>query len=143
MLPGQEPQAEAIPHRRGGLNIDPASGAITASGSSAGTYSITYTVAASGGCALYTTTTTVTITTLPTATISYSGSPYCTTSGTATVTQTGQAGGTYSSTGGLSINSTTGAVNLSASTPGTYTVSYTITAAGGCAAVTVTDPILR
>ncbi len=124
-----------------GLTIDASTGAITPSGSTAGTYTVTYTVAASGGCALYTTTTTVTITALPTATISYSGSPYCTTSGTATVTQTGQAGGTYSSTAGLSINSTTGDVNLSASTPGSYTVSYTIAAAGGCAAVIVTTPI--
>ena len=39
---------------------------------------------------------------LPTATIAYSGSPYCAT-GTATVTQTGTAGGTYTAPAGVSI----------------------------------------
>ncbi|MFT3705160.1 MAG: gliding motility-associated C-terminal domain-containing protein [Agriterribacter sp.] len=66
---------------------------------------------------------TVTINALPTASISYAGSPYCAT-GTATVILTGQSGGTYSSTTGLSINATTGAVNLVSSTAGTYTVTY-------------------
>ena len=64
------------------------------------------------------------------ATISYSGSPYCAT-GTANVTQTGAAGGTYSSTPGLSINAATGAINLGASSAGTYTVTYTLVA-GNC-----------
>ncbi|RYZ53696.1 MAG: hypothetical protein EOP49_06740, partial [Sphingobacteriales bacterium] len=64
----------------------------------------------------------VTINPLPVASISYAG-PYCIT-GTATVTQTGQTGGTYSSTTGLSINPTNGSINLAASTPGTYVVTY-------------------
>ncbi|MBK7286015.1 MAG: hypothetical protein IPI95_02310 [Flavobacteriales bacterium] len=34
--------------------------------------------------------------TAPSATISYAGSPYCTSGGTATVTRTGSTGGTYS-----------------------------------------------
>ncbi len=68
----------------------------------------------------------VTVNPLPTATIAYSGSPYCTT-GTATVTHAGQAGGTYSSTPGLSINASTGAINLTTSTAGTYTVTYNFT----------------
>ncbi|MGN6531536.1 MAG: beta strand repeat-containing protein [Ginsengibacter sp.] len=126
-----------------GLTITAGTGAITPSTSTAGTYTVTYTVPASGGCGVYTTTTSVTITALPTASISYSGSPYCTTSGTATVTQTGQSGGTYSSSpAGLSINSTTGAVNLTTSTAGTYTVTYTIAASGGCAAVAKTAQII-
>ena len=47
-----------------------------------------------------TATTSITITALPTATIAYSGSPYCAT-GTATVTQTGTAGGTYTAPAGV------------------------------------------
>ncbi len=70
----------------------------------------------------------------PTAIISYDGSPYCSNAGTATVTRSGSTGGTYSSTTGLSITATSGDVNLSASTPGTYTVTYTIAASGGCSA---------
>ncbi len=124
-----------------GLSINAATGAITPSASTPGTYTVTYTVPSSGGCAVYTTTASVTINALPTASISYSGTPYCSTSGTATVTQTGQSGGTYSSTAGLSISSSTGAVNLAASTAGTYTVTYTIAASGGCAAVAATTSI--
>ncbi|MET2986688.1 immunoglobulin domain-containing protein, partial [Aureibaculum conchae] len=73
----------------------------------------------------------------PTATISYAGTPYCAT-GTASVTQTGQAGGTYSSTAGLVINGTTGAINLATSTPGTYTVTYSFTD-GTCPNTTTTS----
>ena len=69
----------------------------------------------------------VTINPLPIATINYAGSPYCAT-GTATVTQTGLTGGTYAAVpAGLSLNSSTGDVNLAASTPGIYTVTYSFT----------------
>ena len=39
-------------------------------------------------------------------------------------------GGTYSSAAGLSINASTGAINLAASTPATYTVTYAVAALG-------------
>jgi len=66
------------------------------------------------------------------ASISYAGGPFCN-SGTASVTQTGPSGGTYSaSPTGLSINSTSGQINLGLSTPGTYTVTYTFNSGGGC-----------
>ena len=82
---------------------------------------------------------------LPEVSISYDQSPYCGT-GTATVTLTGLSGGTYSSSSGLSINSSSGAVNLSASTPGSYTVNYTFSS-GACtstatANIDVGDPLL-
>ena len=72
-----------------------------------------------------TATTSITITAFPTATIAYSGSPYCAT-GTATVTQTGTAGGTYTAPAGVVINAATGAINLATSTPGTYTITYSV-----------------
>ena len=97
---------------------------------SAGTQTLTYTVSNSG-CSS-SATTTITVNSPASATISYSGSPYCSTASPATVTRTGTAGGTYSSTAGLSINSSTGAINIAASTPGTYTVTYTVAASGGC-----------
>jgi len=62
---------------------------------------------------------------LGTAEISYDGSLCRVPFGVATVTQTGISGGTYSSTTGLVINSSTGAIDLPASTPGSYTVTYT------------------
>lgn len=114
-----------------GLTIDGTTGTIDLATSTPGTYTITYTIPASGSCSLFTTTASVTINPLPTATISYAGSPFCAT-GSATVTSTGTAGGTYSaSPAGLSITAGTGAINLATSTPGTYTVTYTFTS-GGC-----------
>ena len=82
---------------------------------------------------------------LPEVSISYDQSPYCGT-GTATVTLTGLSGATYSASSGLSINSSSGAVNLSASTPGSYTVNYTFSS-GACtstatANIDVGDPLL-
>jgi len=77
----------------------------------------------------------ITITPAPSATIGYTATPYCGGAGTATVTLTGTSGGVYSATpAGLSINSSTGAVDLALSALGTYTVNYDIAAAGGCAA---------
>ncbi|RYY53644.1 MAG: gliding motility-associated C-terminal domain-containing protein, partial [Chitinophagaceae bacterium] len=80
---------------------------------------------------------TVTIAPLPVATISYTGSPFCHT-GTATPVITGQAGGTFSSTTGLVINGTTGIIDLTTSTPGTYTVTYT-SSNGSCLADATTS----
>jgi gliding motility-associated-like protein len=74
----------------------------------------------------------------PVATISYSPSEYQAI-GTATVIQTGQTGGTYTaSTVGLSINPSTGQIDLAASTPNqSYTVTYSFSN-GSCTAATTT-----
>ena len=84
---------------------------------------------------------TITVNPVPSAAISYSGSPFCSGGATGTVTQTGTTGGTYSSTSGLVINSLTGAIDVSSSTPGNYTVTYSI-AAGACAAYSTTTNVL-
>ena len=83
----------------------------------------------------------MTITALPTATIAYAGSPYCAT-GTANVTQTGQAGGAYSSTAGLTIDPATGAINLATSTAGTYTVTYSF-GNGTCTSTTTASVVVN
>ena len=122
--------------------VSTATGQINLSASTPGTYTVTNTIAASGGCAVVTATSSITITTLPAATISYAGSPFCSSLvGAQAVTQTGTAGGTYSSTAGLTINAATGAITPSTSTAGTYTVTYTMAAAGGCAAQTATTSV--
>jgi hypothetical protein len=123
----------------GGLSINASTGAINLGSSTAGTYTVTYSF--SNGTCSNTTTTSVMINSLPMATISYSGSPYCAT-GTATVTQSGTSGGTYSSTTGLSINSSTGAINLGSSTAGTYTVTYGFSN-GTCTNTTTTSVIIN
>ena len=64
----------------------------------------------------------VTVSASPTATVS--GGTFCAT-GTTTLTTTGATGGTFSaSPAGLVINATTGVIDLAASTPNTYTVTY-------------------
>jgi hypothetical protein len=85
----------------------------------------------------------LTVTALPSATISYAGTPFCTSNGTAqAVTRTGTAGGTYSaSPAGLTINASTGAITPSTSAANTYTVTYLVAAAGGCAAYSTTTSV--
>ncbi len=57
---------------------------------------------------------------------SYAQSAYCQSAANPTPTVTGDTGGTFTaSPGGLVINAGTGQINLAASTPGTYTVTYT------------------
>ncbi|TGE25944.1 T9SS type A sorting domain-containing protein [Hymenobacter aquaticus] len=113
-----------------GLAINAATGALNLVASTPGTYTVTNTVAASGNCAAVTATTSVTISPATTATFAYSASTFCQSAANPTPSITGTSGGTFSSTAGLSINATTGAINLAASTPGTYTVTYRV--GGNC-----------
>src|SRR6185436_19446305 len=124
-----------------GLSIDANSGIIDVSASTPGDYTVTYTIAAANGCAEFTTTTTISISTAPSATITYGAGPFCTSGSDATVQLTGTGGGLFSSTAGLSIDANTGTIDVSASTPGDYTVTYTIAAANGCAEFTTTATI--
>src|SRR5260221_3033548 len=85
--------------------------------STAGTDTVTYNIPASAGCAAVPVTTSVTITAVKTAAITYAGTPFCIADASAeqvSLTGTGAyAGGTYSSTAGLSIDATTGAITPS------------------------------
>ncbi len=127
-----------------GLSINNATGSIDPSLSTAGSYTVTYTIPASAGCASSTVTTTVTITAVPSALISYAG-PFCSNDASLknpTLTGTGAyTGGTYTSTAGLNINAVTGSIDPSLSTAGTYTVTYSFAGAGGCAAGSTTASV--
>jgi gliding motility-associated-like protein len=105
-----------------GLSINAITGALNLSASTAGTYTVTYSPP-SGSCASPGTTT-VTLTAPVTPTLSFGGTTFCK-AGAAPVTTAAPTGGAFSSTTGLVINASTGAVDLAASTNGTYTVSYT------------------
>lgn len=127
-----------------GLSLNSSSGAIIPNTSNPGTYNITYTKPASGGCASITSTTQITINALPTANINYAGNPFCQSLNQRQVTLTGTGvygGGVYSSSAGLSINSSTGAINPSTSTPGNYTVSYATQNWGGCSSIQATTTV--
>ncbi|MDB4175640.1 hypothetical protein N9766_04725, partial [Flavobacteriaceae bacterium] len=94
--------------------------------------STTYFVRGEGGCVTPGSCGQITITTtaLDNASFSYSASAYCVDDSDPTPTITGLGGGSFSSVAGLSISASTGAIDVSASTPGTYTVTYTT--AGSC-----------
>lgn len=84
----------------------------------------------------------ISITSKPTATISYSGSPFCTNySGAQSVNLTGTLGGTFSSAGGLTIVPSSGQITPSSSTAASYTVTYTMSATGACPLQTATTNI--
>ncbi|WP_415711178.1 choice-of-anchor L domain-containing protein, partial [Flavobacterium branchiophilum] len=126
-----------------GLSINASTGAINLSASSVGSYTITNSIAAAGGCLAVSATFDLTITAPQDATFSYTGTPYCQNAANPSPTlATGSSAGVFSSTTGLSINSSTGLVNLASSTPGTYTVTNTIAATGGCAASIKTATIV-
>ena len=82
--------------------------------------------------------------TCPSATISYSATPYCSSVATPqSVTLSGSTGGTYSANpAGLTIDANTGAITPGTSTPNTYTVTYNIPTAGGCPAVNATTTVV-
>ncbi|MEO7172251.1 GEVED domain-containing protein [Flavobacterium sp.] len=112
-----------------GLTINSTTGAINPSTSTAGTYVVTYTMAAIASCPIQTATTSITINTAPTSGFAYAA-PFCSNAGVVTPTMTGTAGTFTSSPAGLVINSTTGAINTATSTAGTYTVTNTVVVAG-------------
>ncbi|MHA7055901.1 T9SS type A sorting domain-containing protein [Aquimarina sp. M1] len=105
-----------------GLSLNASSGQIDLSASTPGTYTVTYTT--SGTCS-NSSNVSVTINASDDASFSYSASTYCVSDSDPTPTITGLAGGAFSSGAGLSLNASSGQIDLSASTPGTYTVTYT------------------
>jgi len=132
----------------GTINITPVAGVSYSVDGGAYSSSISYnlapgvhTITARGASGCTSTATTITINpqpALPTASIAYSPGEYQAV-GTATVLQSGQTGGTYTaSPSGLSINPTTGHIDLANSTPNqSYTVTYTFSN-GTCSSSTTT-----
>lgn len=120
-----------------GLSINAATGEIDLANSTPGVYTVTNELPASGACPVITETAQVTVTANPDAAFSYAETSYCST-GTATPTITGAAGTFTASPAGLSINASTGVIDLAASTSGTYTVTNTIAATATCGEETET-----
>lgn len=112
--------------------VNATTGEINMGSTTTGTYKIYHAVA---GLCPDLDSVTVTITSTPDATFSYANTAYCM-NGTdpSPVFGTGANGGVFSSTTGLTINSNSGVIDLSASTAGTYTVTNSIAAVGSCPA---------
>lgn len=101
-------------------------GEIDLASSAPGTYTVTNTIPASGSCGPVSATSTVVINSADDASFVYSSATYCTSGTNQTPAITGLPGGVFSAIPpGLSINPSTGEINLSASNTGAYTLSYT------------------
>ncbi|WP_435262097.1 hypothetical protein [Tenacibaculum sp. nBUS_03] len=109
-----------------GIAMNITTGKINLTTSDAGTYTITYTTT-DGSCS-NATSTTITIN-QDDASFRYDAPAFCVDSSDPLPNSIASPGGTFSSAAGLNINTTTGKIDVSASTPGTYTVSYTTTGA--------------
>jgi uncharacterized protein YjdB len=114
-----------------------ASGVVT--GNSAGTATITYTVAGTGGCADATATRTVTVTAAPNAGTLSGTQAICVGSST-TFTSNGAAGGTWSSSN-MAVASVDATGLVTGLDAGTATITYTVTGTGGCADATATRTV--
>jgi len=133
-----------------GLNIDPSTGSIDLAASTPGAYTVTYTIPADATiCSLGATAqATINITAATTPQVAFSYTSVCSNAVNQTpATQPGFAtGGTFTADASLSINAATGEINIAGSTPGSYTVTYTvgqdtpncISAASGTATITIT-----
>lgn len=122
-----------------GLVINDQTGLVDLSASTAGTYTVTNSVSPRGICAGSSASKSIQISAAATAGFRYSGNPYCQSTGAANpapVLDPGAQAGIFASDPGVVIDPATGMVNIAASTPGTYTVSNTVAASGGCPAVT-------
>ncbi len=104
--------------------INSTTGEIDLDQTTPGTYVVTYTVQGVSS------TQDVTVNAVDNAGFSYSASSYEPTDADPTPTITGLTGGTFSGTTGLVINSTTGEIDLSASTVATHTITYDTTSSG-------------
>lgn len=117
-----------------GLSLNATTGTITISASTPGTYMVTYTLPGRCGSS---SSQAVTITAPASAGFAYGAASYCTNAGAspAPTLSAGATAGTFSSSAGLVLSPTTGLITLAGSAPGTYLVTNTVAASGGCAAV--------
>jgi gliding motility-associated-like protein len=129
-----------------GLNINAATGVINTSQSSAGVFTIIYSIPATGCRLAGNSSANFTINPVPLPAIVdfYFNTPVCKNEANPSpVSALGfTTGGTFSSTNGLSINSATGVINLASSATGNYTVTYTIPATGCSPQLTTASAII-
>ena len=136
--------ADVFSSTAGLVFISTSTGQIDLSASTPGTYTVTLTMTPGGACLVATRTTSITITAATVAAFSYASSGLCQSVNAidpSPIFASGGAAGTFTASSPLlSINSS-GVIDISASTPGNYSVINARTATGGCAAVSDTESI--
>jgi hypothetical protein len=120
-----------------GLSLNGTTGQINMATSANGTYNVVHQTA--GACP-NSASQSITITAAPVASFTYASATYCSVDADPSpVFGVGASGGTFTApSANLVINASTGAIDLSASLPGTYLVTNTIAAAGVCPMVQAT-----
>ena len=124
-----------------GLVINSSTGLINLSASTINTYDVTYST--SGACPDVSTIQ-ITVTLAPSADFTYSQSDYCSDEPNPLPTfGAGASAGTFSTNpaGLFFVSTSTGEINLAATTPGTYTITNDIPASGGCASATHNETV--
>ena len=114
-----------------GLSLNATTGVVTPATSTPGTYTVTYTPQLCAPAV----TATVTVFPAAPATVAYSAPSYCR-QGSSPAPAVSIPGGTFTAPAGLSLNASTGVINLANSTAGTYAITYST--AGPCPATTTT-----
>ncbi|MCG8474506.1 MAG: hypothetical protein MI784_03395, partial [Cytophagales bacterium] len=104
-----------------GLAVNSSTGVVDLSASTAGSYTVNY---LTGGLCPNTGTFNLTVSASDNASFGYGSASYCANAADPSPTVTGTTGGTFNSLAGLSLNSSTGQVDLSSSTLGAYSVTY-------------------
>jgi hypothetical protein len=123
-----------------GLSLNSSTGAVTAGTSTANSYTVTYMIA-SGSCA-GSNTASITLNAPNTASLSYSGSSFCSNGTDPSPTVTGTQGGTFSNTTGIVfVGGSPGQIDLDASTAGTHTITYNIPDNGACTGFTTSTNV--
>ncbi|MBK7753855.1 MAG: putative Ig domain-containing protein [Flavobacteriales bacterium] len=124
--------------------IDQATGEVDPSSSPAATHTVIYTLPAAGGCAAFTTSTTVQVVAGSLSVIDYTDSIYCNISAVVPVMNTTATPGNYTHIpSGLDLNSTTGTITLgTASQAGIYDITFTLPANAACPAFSASDRVV-
>jgi hypothetical protein len=127
----------------GAVFVSTSTGQIDLSATPAGTHTIINTITPLGACSPVSVSRTIVVTAHPGATFSYGATTFCQNANAADplpVFSPGASAGTFSSSFGLTfINASTGQIDISASTPGSYAVRNSKAASGGCPAVNATS----
>jgi hypothetical protein len=120
-----------------------ASNTITISGTPWVSGTFNYTIPLTGGCGSVSATGTITIKATPTGNFSYSNYGFCSSVNTAQAITSNftDVSGTFSAAAGLNLNSTTGGITPSLSSPNAYVVTYSVPASTGCPSYSTTTNV--
>ena len=126
-----------------GIAASWASNTITISGTPSVSGTFNYTIPLTGGCGSVSATGTIIIQATPSGNFSYSNYAFCSSVNASQAITSNFTGptGTFSAAAGLNLNTTTGGITPSLSSPNAYVVTYSIPASSGCPSYSTTTNV--